>query len=247
MLPLNTILFSIFIFSLVLNYLSNYYTLKTAIEIVNDMGIGYNLGNTFNCCNILENEEISKINEINIWGTTLPTNKIINKIKKCKFKTIRFQVLYSNSIYSSEKLDSNWISKIKETIKLILNANMYCILSIFHQDDFWEKGEKKALNQYNNFWKDIANEFIDYNEYLVFESNHKTYFETITLLDITQDFINIIRQSGGNNQKRLLIIPQIFIEGNYQFSTKLYCLRIRQIKLLFHFIIFFLPKLIIMK
>ena len=62
MYDLHTILILIFIFSLLLNYLS-FNTKWTAMKLVNDMGIGYNLGNTYNCCNItegkyLENEEI---------------------------------------------------------------------------------------------------------------------------------------------------------------------------------------------
>ena len=40
------ILIIIFIFSLILNHQANLKE-KTAIEIVNEMGIGYNLGNSF--------------------------------------------------------------------------------------------------------------------------------------------------------------------------------------------------------
>ena len=40
------ILLIILLTSLILNYLS-FYSKKTAFQLVNDMGIGYNLGNTF--------------------------------------------------------------------------------------------------------------------------------------------------------------------------------------------------------
>ena len=38
----------VFIISLILNYLE-FHKKKNAMEIVNDMGIGWNLGNTFEC------------------------------------------------------------------------------------------------------------------------------------------------------------------------------------------------------
>ena len=51
---------------LILNYLSLNYK-KTAIEIVNEMGIGYNLGKTFNCCDNLMLEQFDN-NQIKLWG-----------------------------------------------------------------------------------------------------------------------------------------------------------------------------------
>ena len=89
---LYSILITIIVISLILDYLTFYYK-NTAIEVVNDMGIGYNLGNTYNYSDDLGNDSIENY-EIKTWGTILPTKKIINKIKKYGFKTIRFQVKY---------------------------------------------------------------------------------------------------------------------------------------------------------
>ena len=95
---LYSILTTIFVISVILDYLTFYYK-NSAIEVVNDMGIGYNLGNTYNYSDNLGYESIENY-EIKTWGTILPHKKIINKIKnKIKnngFKTIRFQVKYMN-------------------------------------------------------------------------------------------------------------------------------------------------------
>ena len=110
-----SILATIFVISLTLEYLSFYYK-YSAIEVVNDMGIGYNLGNTYNYSDDLGNE--SKENfEIKTWGTILPTKKAINKIKKIGFKTIRFQVKYMNYTNEIDIINSEWINKIKEIVK----------------------------------------------------------------------------------------------------------------------------------
>ena len=73
------LLLIILILLLTLNYLS-FQSKMTAIQLVNEMGIGYNLGNTYNCCIISEEDNI-KVEQINNWGTILPTKKQINQIK----------------------------------------------------------------------------------------------------------------------------------------------------------------------
>jgi endoglucanase len=217
---LHIILILIFIISLLLNYLSFNYK-WTAIELVNDMGIGYNLGNTYNCCNIAEGK-YSENEEIKLLGTILPTKNILKNIKKNGFKTVRFQILYSNYIYNNENINSEWIYKIKELIKLIYSLDMYLILSINHTKQFWDSEKKNSKDKYINFWTKIANEFINYDEHLVFESTYEIgyltylnkrydYFED-KVYYLSQDFINIIRDSGGTNIKRLLIVPMISSE-----------------------------------
>ena len=207
----------VFILLLILNYMS-FLSKKTAIQLVNEMGIGYNLGNTYNCCIISEEDSIKK-EQINNWGTILPTRKQINQIKKFGFRTIRFQVIYNNLISESEKIKSNWIKELKKIIDMIYNLNMYCILSIYHNDDFWNSEEIKVLDKYINFWKEIAIEFKNYDDYLIFESNHKIYFKNITLLNVSQSFIDIIRKSGGLNSKRLLIIPEMSTELEFYYVS----------------------------
>jgi len=198
--------------SLILDYLS-FCSKKTSIQFVNDMGFGYNLGSTFNCCKILEEDKNLKNEQIKLWGTELPTKKTISKIKKYGFKTIRFQVNYLNLTYESEKIFSEWISGLKkEVVDEIINYNMYCILSIHHSREFWMNEGEMAKSIYTDFWKKIANEFIDYDEHLAFESMNELDFIYFTLLDTTQAFVDTIRNSEGFNKERLLIISELSTE-----------------------------------
>ena len=214
---LNIILLIIFLTSLILNYLT-FLSKKNALQLVNDMGIGYNLGDTFNCCNAIE-ENHPNNEEIKLLGTTLPTKKILKEIRKNGFKTIRFQVLYTNHIFNNDKINPEWIQKIKELINLINQLNMYLILSIKHTRQFWDSGRRNSKDIYINFWTQIANKLKNYDEHLIFESMYEigyleylnrmyNYYEDKDYI-LSQDFINIIRNSGGNNIGRLLIIPMI--------------------------------------
>ena len=58
------------------------------------MGIGYNLGNTFENYNY-SGEEINKPNDqITLFGNIAPTRQMINNIKKYGFKTSNMEKFY---------------------------------------------------------------------------------------------------------------------------------------------------------
>ena len=165
------------------------------------MGIGYNLGNTYNYSDSLGYESIENY-EIKTWGTILPTKKIINKIKKSGFKTIRFQVKYLNYTNEISIINSEWIILIKEIVNWIINSNIYCILSVYHDNKYWKLKGQNSKDKYINLWTNIANEFKDFNQHLVFESFYEfgflcfsDYFENCYNgeLFLSEIFVNIIR------------------------------------------------------
>ena len=228
MFNLDIILVIFFFFSLLINYLK-FNSKKSALQIVNDMGIGYNLGNTYNCCNVIEENNLEN-EDIKLLGTTLPTKNLLKEIRKNGFKTIRFQISYNNDIFNNNIINSELIEKLKELINMISKLDMYLILSIKHTKQYWDTEGKNAKDKYINFWKQIANELLNYDEHLVFESNYEigylayidktyNYYEDKDYY-LSQDFINTIRDSGGNNIDRLLIIPML--NSDYDLSRILF-------------------------
>ena len=208
------ILITIIVLSLIFSYLSMISN-KNSFEEVRDMGIGYNLGNTFD--NYKYDIEINTPEEqITLNGNTLPTKNMIKKIKKYGFKTIRFPVTWMYFIDDYGNINSDWMLLVKGVVDLIINAKLYCILNIYNDGfpDNWLSWGIEAKDKYIKLWKQIANEFKDSNHYLIFESMNEIYFsDPITylfdfdvLLNLNQAFVDTIRNSGGNNIKRLLII-----------------------------------------
>ena len=214
MIILSTILISALILSLFLSYQSNLPIQKSAIEIVNEMGFGYNLANSFDCYN--NSIEINNPNEqITLLGNPIPTQKMINNIKKNGFKTIRFPVTWANFIDNLGNVNPQWMLRVKEVVKWIINKNIYCILNIYHDSDIgnWIYDELNGKDKYFYLWKQIAEEFKDFNEYLLFESMNQPKFidnywnfKHDIYYNFTQGFIDILRKSGGFNSQRLLII-----------------------------------------
>ena len=60
---------------------------KTAKEIVNEMGIGWNLGNTFDCFDMSKKFN-SPDEQITSWGNIIPTKEMILKIKNMALKLL---------------------------------------------------------------------------------------------------------------------------------------------------------------
>ena len=202
------IIFILLIISLLFSYLS-FLPKKTSMQIINEMGIGYNLGNIFDCYN--NSETINNPNSQKILcGNIIPTKEMIKSIKKYGFKTIRFPITWINFIDKFGKIDSEWMSKIKEIVDWIINNNLYCILNIYYDGALILKG-KKSIDYFKNLWIQIANEFKNYDELLIFESMNQIEYkydeniDTNFLSSLTQNFIDIIRNSGGNNVNRFLL------------------------------------------
>ena len=207
---LSIILPTVFIILLILDYLKNL-TKKTSIQIVNEMGIGYNLGHSFDSYLVSENINLPD-DAITLFGNPIPTKNLIANIKKYGFKTIRFPVTWIYFIDQSGNINPEWLLRVKEVVKWIIEKKLYCILNVYHDTEDWI-GDIESKKRYINIWKQIAEEFKDFNEYLLFESMNDPIFLYKTLdydydalLNFTQSFVDTIRNSERYNKERLLII-----------------------------------------
>jgi len=214
---LSIILPIILLVSLILDYLYSIRK-KTSFEIVREMGMGYNIGNTFDSFSYYKNIKTPD-EQIGLNGNIAPTKEMIKKIKKFGFKTIRFPVTWMYFIDDEGNINSEWMAKVKEVIDIIIKEKLYCILNV-HNDGYygyWLERGMEVKEKYINLWTQIANEFKDYNEYLIFESMNNVYFldydtydfDYTALINLNQAFVDIIRNSGGNNIERLLIIAGV--------------------------------------
>ena len=172
------------------------------------MGIGWNMGNTFDCYSY--NKTINIPDEpIKIWGNRMPTKELFINIKKYGFKTIRFPITWMYFMNEEGIIDKIWFLKIKEVVDWIINLNMYCIINVHHDgsnQNWLSKGEE-SKEKFILLWKQISEEFKDYDEYLIFECMNDIEYYNFTLLYIfNQEFINIIRNSENKNKERLLIL-----------------------------------------
>ena len=151
---------------------------KTATEIVEMMGFGWNLGNTLdatggNTADVTAQEQS--------WGNAKITPELMVRVKEAGFDTIRIPVAWMTNathLYEGDyTIDADYMDRVEEVVRYARKAGMYVIIND-HWDGGWygmfgsESAETRALamEAYKGMWQQIAERFRDYSDYLIFES-----------------------------------------------------------------------------
>lgn len=198
---------------------------KTTAEVVKDMGIGINLGNTFESCGDWINAS-SVTNFEKAWGSPVITQEIIAGMAAEGFGVLRIPVAWSNMMDDNYNIDESYINRVKEVTDWAIDSGMYVIVNIHYDGGWWTEfstNKSECMKKYKAIWTQLAEAFKDYDEKLVLESlNEEGCWDDIwnrysgstsgkstaygLLNEINQTFVDIIRASGGNNAKRHLLI-----------------------------------------
>lgn len=221
--------------------------IESAWDMVANLKMGYNLGNTLESNHDLTNDWFNPAGPGDwktwetCWGQPETTQEIIDAIAAKGFNIIRVPVTWFPHIDSNGNIDADWMNRVEEVVNYVLKANCYCILNVMHDTgarganrtdkhcwltaDMDTYAENTVL--YQKIWQQIAERFRDYDGKLIFESFNeilnKNYswtapsagdpaYEAINRLQ--QDFVNVVRASGGNNQYRNLAVTTYSATGN---------------------------------
>ena len=135
------------------------------------------------------------------------------------------------------KIQEAWMKRVHEVVDYVISQGMYCILNIHHDtgdgSTAWLKASEddyaQQKDRFEAVWKQIAEEFKDYDEHLLFEgynemldpygswcfasfatsSNYNASVATSAYNAINsyaQSFVDAVRSTGGNNAQRNLIV-----------------------------------------
>lgn len=204
----------------------------TSMELVRDMGLGWNLGDTLDVCQADRDgdgkvnehvEEGEKVDET-LWGNPKATKELFTALKEDGIKSVRIPVTWRDHMDAEGNIDREWLSRVHEVVDYAFGQDMYVILNVHHdgggdpQFGAWiiegaKNDKENTLKRYKNLWSQIAEEFKDYGDKLVFESMNEVGFDGVAvntayglLNEFNQAFVDLIRSSGGNNGSRHLLI-----------------------------------------
>ena len=135
------------------------------------------------------------------------------------------------------KIQKAWMQRVHEVVDYVISQGMYCILNIHHDtgsaNTAWliasESDYAQQKDCFMAIWQQIAEDFKDYDEHLLFEGYNEMLdpyrswnfasFETPSRYDNTvatsaynainsfaQSFVDVVRATGGNNSQRNLIV-----------------------------------------
>ncbi len=191
---------------------------KSSADIVKDMKIGWNLGNTLDCYNIdwdVDNFETA-------WGNPVTTKKMIDTVKAAGFNAVRVPVSWNEHL-NGDKIDEAWLNRVNEVIDYVIDNDMYVILNVHHDDYTWlnpsKADEAKVKAKLVKIWEQISTRFKDYDYHLLFEGMNEPRIiggtdewtcgiseEREVINNLFKAFVETVRKSGGNNATRSLII-----------------------------------------
>lgn len=210
------------------------FALPKATDLVADMGLGFNIGNTMEVPSAM----ITGANTG--WGNPLPTAEYVKAIKAAGFNTVRIPCGW-DSHATNGVIDDAWMDAVKNVVDMVIAEGMYAMLNS-HWDNGWledhvfdgEGYDKSGLvtsaaatvaAKQESYWKQIATKFAAYDEHLIFASANEPgvndpWFEGGTdggqwgfdenrmkvLKSFHEACIKGVRGTGGNNATRTIIV-----------------------------------------
>lgn len=199
---------------------SGWETVQSALKSIH---AGWNLANSLDA---VRNDLPygSKVSDFETgWGQPVTTPEMIHMMKEAGFNAIRVPVTWSQHMDEGGNVRKEWMDRVEQVVKYVLDENMYCIVNVHHDTgtDGWIRADWNtylgAKDKFRKLWKQIADRFKKYDSKLLFEGYneildlkpnwHESDADSYKAVNaFAQDFVDVVRKTGGNNRKRNLIV-----------------------------------------
>ena len=199
-----------------------------ALRLVQDMKVGWNLGNTFDAadCFWLSDE----MEYESAWCGIRTSRELIRAIREAGFRTLRIPVSWHNHLSPEGKINPEWLDRVYEVAGWGYEEGLYVIVNIHHDDDprfyYPDLEHLESSSAYiRTVWSQIAQRFADFDERVLFESvneprlkgtDHEWWWDPrdpdcqesmAVIVALNQVFVDTVRASGGRNAERYLLVP----------------------------------------
>lgn len=209
-------------------------TPEEALEFAKNMKAGWNLGNTLDAWNPGEHNSLNSETCWSNPVTTKEMIDAVKNAGFTTIRIpVSWHNHLTETADGGLKIDDDWLNRVKEVVDYAYEDGMFIIINIHHDNKpegkFGyipdEDGREQAKLYVNQIWTQVADYFKDYDEHLIFEalneprltndSSHEWWFEesnahckeaASVINELNQDFINVVRSSGGNNVNRYVMI-----------------------------------------
>ena len=200
-----------------------------AMEFLKKMGVGWNLGNTFDAIKGDWNKNANEMTVETSWVGVKTTEQMVEAIQNAGFSTIRVPVSWHDHVSGEDhQISAAWLTRVQEVVDWAYSRGMYVILNIHHDEDQFMPSTahyEEAAHYVECIWRQLAERFRDYDEHLIMESLNEPRLlnsqyewwmdpnvwecrDAVNCLNqLNQLFVDTVRASGGNNATRYLMVP----------------------------------------
>ncbi|WP_157184272.1 cellulase family glycosylhydrolase [Evansella cellulosilytica] len=188
-------------------------------DYVKEMQPGWNLGNTFDA--VGEDETA--------WGNPFVTKELIEEIANQGFNSIRIPVTFDQRMAEGPDytIDEDFLNRVTQAVDWSLDEDLYVMINIHHDSWIWleagmHEDYDESIARFDAIWEQLADHFKDYPMELMFESINEPRFwgseeeKLGYLYDLNMSFYDIVRNSGGMNDIRPLVLPTLDTSPDHQ-------------------------------
>ena len=186
----------------------------TAAEIVSQMRVGWNLGNT------LDATGGKGLSAERSWGNPTTTKAMIDEVKAAGFNVLRVPVSWGKHVDDDFNIDTAWLDRVQEVVDYGIDNDMFVILNTHHEEWYMPRKAdlEKDLPHIEKLWTQIAERFKNYGEKLLFEGVNEPRLRGTSaewtgssesreaVNQYAETFVKAVRATGGNNADRSLLI-----------------------------------------
>jgi len=199
----------------------------TAMEYFTQKGLylGWNAGNSLDA----PGSETA-------WVSTALSQELFNGVKALGFNVVRIPVTWSSFIGAAPDYTINptRLERVADVVEMAYNAGLVAIINV-HHDTSWlslrrardsQTDRAQILDQYKKVWEQIATRLKGYGDWLIFECFNEIHtgsygqgtlpqIEFDILNEWTQAFTDVVRETGGNNAERFLVIKPYYARPHH--------------------------------
>lgn len=165
------------------------------------------------------------------WGQPRIEEWQIKSAAMKGFKSYRLCVSWTPHMNKNGKIDKAWLDRIQEITDWCLDAGLYVLINTHHEEElYWMIRDGKyeeAKKHLTSIWSQVAERFKDYPEKVFFEIMNEPNLQSKygaedrwiwdengnvsqklcdTVNKLNTDALNVIRKSGGYNDKRCVML-----------------------------------------
>ncbi|MER7581170.1 cellulase family glycosylhydrolase [Kitasatospora sp. NPDC097691] len=154
------------------------------------------------------------------WGNPAATKALFDRLRSEGFRSVRIPVSWfpHQSETAPYTIDPVWMNRVKQVVDWALADGLYVEINVHHDSWNWilnmSTDHDNVVARFDSTWQQIATVFKDEPRTLLMESINEPQFANATdaqktryLRELNTSFHDIVRNSGGGNKDRLLVLP----------------------------------------
>ena len=199
-----------------------------AMAFLKQVGVGWNLGNTFDAIKGGWNKNADEMTVETSWVGIRTEERMIEALQNAGFTAIRVPASWHDHVDENYQISEQWLNRVQEVVDWAYSRGMYVILNIHHDEDQFlptPAHKDESARYIKTIWTQLAARFRDYDDHLILESmneprmvnhanewwfdaNNQDCLDSAKVLnELNQLFVDTVRASGGSNATRYLMVP----------------------------------------